>query len=544
MPTNSVQEAWLASAPGRQINPDNAFGLQCVDVADDYALAIFPGKGWAETIGGVNGARDFTGRSNAFFTWHDNIPGDVNSIPQRGDVAIFGGSASNQWGHVVVVLSANAHTMTVIQQDGFLQVPAHIATLPYDGPGTGYCTGWMRPNVAPDAPLELTATQRVVGPVGVKERLEATTASAQDRLFVSGDVLNFKGFVRGEHVNGSDVWFVGAFAGTFFHCSGFTNTSAAGLPDLTPKTVTAPPKLAATQRFAGAAGVILRDAPNKNGRQVQTYNPGDVLNFKGFVRGERPYGSDSSDLWLVGISGSYVWRDAVEPANVDGLPDLTPKAAPTPTPGPVVVAPLPTVEKYTFPKRWDCVTRVRPAHIGNLQRGNFPERPSHLVVHQMDDPSRNPTLLGTGSWFEQERPAAPSSTHFGAEDDELHAFVDTVDRAFGSGTVGNNYVQIEVPPNPSDKTIETVKRFQREWLAKKGYALILTDHRSIPGNSTNCGSYIPLSRFSIETKAPAPTPAPVQPEKPADGPKHAGPDDDSAASFVDFLLGLFKASKK
>lgn len=530
--TNSIQEAWLKNAPGRAINPDNAFGLQCVDVADDYAMVLFPGKGWAETIGGVGGAREFAGRSNAFFSWHPNVPGDLSSVPARGDLVVFNGTALNPYGHVAVVLSATAYAMVVVQQDGFLQTVAHVATLPYDGPGTGPCVGWLRPLVKPDT-LKVLPNERVVGKAGVTERKTAAVLATNKtgRVFKGGDVLTFKGFERGQTVNGSNVWFVGAFKAGRFHSSAFDDGSTRGLVDLTPVVKpTVPPALLPTQRFAGAAGANMRNAPSKTAPVVETFIVGSKLNFKGWTRGERPYGSSSSDVWLVGISGGFIHSSAVvDGGTLTGLPEI--KAAPAPAPAPA----------YSFAKRFACVTKVVPAAPGNFERGNFPARPEFLVVHQMDSVEKKPTLAGTGAWFGTPRPDAPSSAHFGAEEHELHAFVDTVDRAYHAGAVGNNYLSVEVPPNPSDATIETVKRLQREWKAKHGYALKLTDHRSVPGNATECGKNIPLSRFAIDepaTPAPAPVPAPVPTPAPV---KTA---DAAVRDFLDSLFNAWKAGQK
>jgi hypothetical protein len=532
--THSIQEKWIAAAPGREINPDNAYGLQCVDVADDYAEFIF-GLPWQRTIGGVVGANGFAGLTNDYFTWHPNVPGDLTSVPERGDLVIFGGSPINPYGHVAVVLSADAYSMAVIQQDGYLQTPAHISTLPYDGPGTGPCTGWLRPNIDPEVPAashapDPAAGQRVVGSQGVTERSSAAVRddNKTGRVFNPGDTLNFKGFVTGATANGTNVWFVGAFSGTFFSASAFDDQSTTGLPDLTPAKPTAPPTLSATQRIVGAAGATKRDAPNAGSAALETFAPGDVLNLVGWTRGVRPYGLSSSDVWLVGTSGKFIWSGGVVGGDkLDGLPEIV-LGAPA-TPGtPAVPAPAP-IPAYSFAKRWKSVTDVAPAHVSNFMRGNFPARPEFFVVHQMDDPDKHPTLDGTIGWFQTER-RNPSSAHFGAQGKRLTAIVDTVDRAYHAGTVGNNYLSCEVPPNPDAETVATVKTFLREWRDTQGYELKLTTHRVIPGNNTTCGAYIDLALFDISGETPA-APAPVVPSE------------SDVEDFVAFLVNLWKASK-
>lgn len=520
--TNRLQEQWIAGAVGRAIDPDNAYGLQCVDVADDYAEAIFPGLSWAQTIGGVNGAREFYGRTNDYFQWVPNVVGDSSSVPVRGDLVIFNGSRLNPYGHVAVVLSADANTITVIQQDGFLQSPAAVATLPYDGPGTGPCLGWLRPRVAADpaAPPAPPTSVRTTGPAGVRERLAPTVNADQDRLFGGGLELTMQGYVWAEgpgsdpYGDGNNCWYVG-ISGKYFHSAGFVEgVDGGGLPDLTPKAPTAPPALSPTQRIVGASGASKRSQPDKNADLLETFAPGDVLNFTGYVRATRPYGAGSSDVWFVGTSGAYIYSGAVEGGdNTSGLQDKTPATAPSAPPAPV--------EQYAFTSRWKCVTRVAPASLVNFQRGNFPARPTHLVVHQMDDPDKHPTLEGTADYFHTPRPDRPTSAHMGASEGELWEFVQTlVDRAYHAGSVGNNFLSVEVPPNPSAKTIETVKRFLREFRDTMGYELILIRHKDVEGNNTRCGTNIPLELFSIAgelTPAPSPDPTPTPTPPPADG---------------------------
>lgn len=154
---------WLATAPGTGFNPDQAYGYQCVDLADSYAQTEF-GVSWSKTLGGVNGAKQLMHTaSTAHFEkiWNDANRPDL--IPRPGDIIIWGGSAINEWGHVAVVKTATRDGVTVIQQDGFApplvwvqnpsgqgggyysSKPAHLATLGYYGQGTGMVSGWLRP---------------------------------------------------------------------------------------------------------------------------------------------------------------------------------------------------------------------------------------------------------------------------------------------------------------------------------------------------------------------------------------------------------------
>lgn len=537
MATNAVQEAWLKSAPGRRIDTDKAYGLQCVDLADDYANTIFPGTHWHNTVGRVNGARDFKGRNNGYIEWVPNIVGDMNSVPRRGDIIVWDGDNLNQYGHVAVVLDADAHTILVVQQDGFLQVPAFVGRLKYDQRGTGPCLGWLRPKVQIDAPVAVAGNQRVVGQYGVNERKQPSKSADIDRVFKPGDTLTFKGFVN----NADGLWFVGAFAGTYFHSSAFDDAGTHDLADLTPAPVET---LTAAQRKVGAAGATLRTAPDRNGDLVQQFNAGDVLNFVGYVRGTRPYGADSSDIWFVGISGNYVSATTLEDQSVGSLPDMTVVHPSEPAPS-TPSEPLPTVQGYSFSKRWQCTTAIAPANIVNMQRGNFSPRPEYLVIHQIDDPSRAPAngdwLSSALSWFQRARPDAPTSAHMIAQAPHFVEVVDSVDRAYHAGTYGNDYLSVELPPNPDAATIELVKQFQREYRDEMGYALKLTRHKDVKGNATACGTHIPLDLFDISAEKPD---VPTKTEDPALAVLTREQETTVLANFNDWLTKLFAARKE
>ena len=164
--THATIEEWLNSADGVKMNPDRRYGLQCVDLVDQYAQDIF-GVSWTESVGGVAGARQLLDRApDAFWNRIDNDPNNPALIPERGDVVVFAGDGSNQWGHTAVVLTAGVHGITVIQQDGFAAPhqfvdgawysakPAHVASLGYVQNGTGAVSGWLRPKAEKLLPPE------------------------------------------------------------------------------------------------------------------------------------------------------------------------------------------------------------------------------------------------------------------------------------------------------------------------------------------------------------------------------------------------------
>lgn len=337
MSTNQYQEAWIASAAGRSVDPDTDNSYDCVDVPKDYAEHIWANTNWRQVWPGAGNAKDMLYTySTDYFDRILNDPNDPNLIPQRGDVVIFGGASINPYGHIAVVLDADTNGMDVLQADSYLQCPMYVGHLAYTNAGTGPCTGWLRPKfddtevtVASSTTTPISSSQRVVGQYGVKERDAASTSGNVLRTFNPGDTLDFKGFVHGENASGTDVWFVGAYAGNYFSASAFDDGSTNGLKDLTP----APTPAAALQPYQRVVGVDTanyRDAPRTSGNSIQTFHKGDTLNFKGYVHGESVNGTD---VWFVGAyTPGYISASVFDNSSTNGLKDITPAPAPAPAP--------------------------------------------------------------------------------------------------------------------------------------------------------------------------------------------------------------------
>lgn len=363
---------------------------------------------------------------------------------------------------------------------------------------------------------EVAANQRVVGSSGAKERTAASTSSAEGKVYGHGDVLTFKGYVHGEHINGTDLWFVGAFSGTFFSASAFDDGGVSGLQDLTPAIVVAPVSLGSTQRRAGAT-VRYRKAPNTGAEIIQDYNEGDVLNFGHFTHGENVSGND---VWFKGaISGGYAWSGGFDDASTSGLAEETLHIpAPAPAPAPTVPENIPA-PGYSFIKDFDFV-EYTPAHISNVQAAYdnpgitvFPLKPTNVVIHQFDAKAKNPSIEGVINHFATERPGSESSAHFSVSGQRITQHVSLKDRAYHAGKVGNSYVGIETDPDQDTETIASVKKLLKALKAKYGYELVRIRHKDVPGNSTNCGIEINLDSYVLDpapvVPIPVPNPTPV-----------------------------------
>lgn len=385
---------------------------------------------------------------------------------------------------------------------------------------------------------EVAKNQRVVGKYGAKERTGASTAAAEGKIYGHGDVLTFKGFIRGESVAGSDIWFVGAFSGTFFHSSAFDDSGSHDLPDLTPAPAAA--TLGTTQRRAGAK-VRYRKGPATSADVIQEYEAGDVLNFSQFTRGESV---DGNNIWFKGaISGGYAWSGGFDSAATTGLTEELKSDSPV-----IVVNPSSSDVKYAFTKDFDFV-EYSPAGVGNFQSGNFPQKPTNVVVHQFGTVGID-TLNSTVNTFQNPNGDRKVSAHFVVSGKRIIQMVSLKDRAYHAGPVGNDYVGIETDPAQDADTIASTKKLLAALKAKYGYELVKTLHKNISGNSTNCGASITLANYALETPKPAPAPKPAPPvavpesklaPTPQPIPKPTEPVADSEAVVDDFLASLKKA---
>jgi hypothetical protein len=554
-------EEWLNTAEGVALDPDGAYGNQCVDLVDAYGQAIF-GVPWNVCVGGVVGAKQLLDAApDEYWIRIDNDPSNPNLIPQRGDVVVTSGDALNQWGHTYGVLGADTGGVDAIQQDGFAEPrkfvnggwysnkPAHKARMPYAAAGMGYTLGWLRPR------------ENKIVDTGAAKRLGLTTAGSQllgyQRTTVkdstvgyrsapatSGDLqkwldpdttYDFKGFVRRQAVNGNDVWFVGRYTDGFAWSGGFTDSGTHDLPDLTdalfPKAVSV-----TNVRVTGADGVNRRKAPDKNATLIDTFGAGLEITLGGYVIGTDPYGKGNKVWFVGGISGGYMHSSGFTSQDITGLPLL---------PTPADVSPAAPAAAYDFVPDFDWVRKV-PAALSNLEKGRAPGKGNPTVIHQMGTPGRD-TLGSTINEFK--RDGAFKSTHFGVEGSDCVQMVSLKDRAYHAGAVGNGYVGIETDPYQTAETIATVKRLLGG-LKGLGYSTVYIRHKDVEGNNTSCGTLIDLSKYVLTDPVipapPVPSSPIVVPPAPADAPvvSEGDPLEKFAKWIGDDLLNRFRKENK
>lgn len=501
---NPEVEEWLNTAEGVAMDPDHAYGNQCVDLVDAYGEAIF-GVPWNVCVGGVVGAKQLLDAApDKYWIRVDNNTSDPNLIPPRGAVVATSGDGENEWGHTYVVLSADANGVDAMQQDGFAEPrkfvnggwysdkPAHKARLPWEAKGMGYTLGWLIPRDEmivdtgaagrlglPAAAPALQGYQRITVPDSTVGYRKGPGADAELLRWLDPDTTyDFKGYV----VRNGDVWFIGRYSDGFAKATGFLDEGTHDLPDLTATLFPEPAKTNNT-RVTGPDGVNRRKAPNKNADLIDTFPAEKELTLGGYVIASDPYGLGNRIWFVGGISGGYMHSSGFTDQSVLGLPQLD---------APADVSPVVPSKVYDFVADFPWVEKA-PANITNVELGRGPAKDQPTVIHQMGTPGVD-TIGSTISEFQREN--AFKSTHFAVSKGRAVQPVSLKDKAYHAGAAGNVMVGIETDPYQDDETIATVKRLLTD-LKGLGYSEVLIRHKDVPGNNTSCGTLIDLDRYRI-----------------------------------------------
>jgi hypothetical protein len=518
------------------MDPDGAYGNQCVDLVDAYGAAIF-GVPWNVCVGGVVGAKQLLDAApDKYWIRVDNNPADPNLLPPRGAVVVTSGDGLNEWGHTYVVLSADVNGVDAMQQDGFAEPrkfvnggwysnkPAHKARLPWEAAGMGFTLGWLIPRNElivdtgaagrlglPPTPPALLGYQRITVPDSSVGYRKAPDAGAELLRWLDPDTTyDFKGYV----VRNGDVWFIGRYSDGFAKATGFLDEGTHDLPDLT-ATLFPEPAKANNIRVTGPDGSNRRKGPDKNAELINSFPPGVDITLGGYVIGSDPYGQGNRIWFVGGISGGYMHSSGFTDQSVNGLPQLE---------SPADVSPVLPKPVYDFVSDLNWVEKV-PANLTNLELDRGPLKENPTVIHQMGTPGVD-TIGSTINEFKREN--AFKSTHFAASKGRAVQMVALKDRAYHAGAVGNGYVGIETDPYQDAETIATVRRILTE-LKLLGYSTVLIRHKDVPGNATSCGTLIDLTKYALDEPVVPPVTPPVNDNR-----------DDSLTEFSEWLLREFK----
>lgn len=380
---------WYNANIGKKTDLDNA-SYDCVDVPKSWAEYLYD-KPWTQSLSWGN-AKDIWNNVSSNF-WQ-RIPRGTGT-PKIGDVVCMGAGIGGGYGHIAVVVEVVGNTITVIQQDTFLQAAAYLGK--FDA-NASYIQGYLRPVIDFDdgtKPEVLQSFQRKVGKDVMNYRQGAGTSfpllvtdSNPDGQFSPGEVLDFKGYVHGQNIDGNDIWFVGMHSGGYIFSGGFEDTSTHDLADLTPK------KLSPTERQIGGDPMNWRTAAQvAPDNVIRVLEAGKVLNITGYVQG---FLVDGNNIWFryeEGGSVGYVWSGGFADSGTHDLNDVTPA-----NPG----DPIPVQPTYPMPTNDPQVTQVynkthpvgdyAPTDLVNVGNGQTlrKEAADSFVLMKAQAPSLNP----------------------------------------------------------------------------------------------------------------------------------------------------------
>ena len=110
-------DEFLTKWAGKKCDFDKVYGAQCVDLFRQFCQDVLA----IPHTGGVEGAKDL-------FLNYDKMPLEkkyfirITANPVCGDVAIWGATSSNKYGHVAIVIGVMAAgSLLVAEQDGLKQ---------------------------------------------------------------------------------------------------------------------------------------------------------------------------------------------------------------------------------------------------------------------------------------------------------------------------------------------------------------------------------------------------------------------------------------
>ena len=295
---------------------------QCVALANKYHMEVIGG-----TLAGT-----YIQSAYQWWTDFDRYPQFTSKYyrvaagdnPQAGDIFISRhGMYNSAHGHIgVVVRGWDGSTFGTMEQNA--------GTWRYTGRYNRTkqnMLGYLRPRNNP-AQVALSTNQRQAGSQPVNRRLQPNTSGAPiEPQLNPGEVGNFDGWIKGENVNGIDIWYRG-ISGNWFWSGGFTSQSIDGLSNLNPTT----PAVSGNQRIAGSLPINRRQQPNTSSAKVDPMiSAGTVVTMSGWAKGESV---DGIDTWFKATDGTWSWAGAFTSSGTTNLTDLNakPPTPPTPTP--------------------------------------------------------------------------------------------------------------------------------------------------------------------------------------------------------------------
>ncbi|HEY5841129.1 MAG TPA: N-acetylmuramoyl-L-alanine amidase [Mycobacterium sp.] len=148
---------------------------------------------------------------------------------------------------------------------------------------------------------------------GANGRGDPSTNGPVTMTLAAGTIGDFNGWVRGQSVQGNEVWFRGAHSGNWFWSGGFETSETDGLADLNA------PAPATGSRTVAANPANVRDLPFTSSPVVRSEPPGAVITVKGFATAEKVSGIDT---WFQRADDDWMWAGGFLQTSAAGLARL------------------------------------------------------------------------------------------------------------------------------------------------------------------------------------------------------------------------------
>ena len=144
---------WIQSSIGKKFDTDGKHGLQCKDYANAYSAYL------GHELKPSNAADTWSISQDPFW---QKIEPSKTTIPQPGDIVIWKSWKDNPYGHIAVILDAEAEKFRSVDQNWINSnnesgSPAAIVTHSYTSPEIH---GYLRPAFNASSTQNMTVEQR------------------------------------------------------------------------------------------------------------------------------------------------------------------------------------------------------------------------------------------------------------------------------------------------------------------------------------------------------------------------------------------------
>lgn len=137
--TAAISKA-IVNYAGKKVDTDNAYGAQCWDLANKFA--VDNGLGMLRTGDGTAAGIYENYWSNGNSTNYTRIANASNILPKPGDHLVWDRSWGGGAGHVAVVVRADWNTVTVLEQNAPAGSATRVHTYSWDAIDTDI-QGWL-----------------------------------------------------------------------------------------------------------------------------------------------------------------------------------------------------------------------------------------------------------------------------------------------------------------------------------------------------------------------------------------------------------------